>query len=107
LLHISRFLSFHLRQKKGSIAPPFSFPIPCLLEAKLDKWLVWKDRLTFILPVAGGLTAAAVGIRMLILTNFSNSGWEFMGRCGADALGFFLVAGICWLKKHPELGSED
>jgi len=44
---------------------------------------------------------------MLILTDFSNSGWEFMGRCGADALGFFLVAGICWLKTHPELDRED
>jgi hypothetical protein len=30
-----------------------------------------------------------------------------MGRCGADALGFFLVAGICWLKAHPELDRED
>jgi hypothetical protein len=79
------------------------------LEAKLNKqlWTVWKDRLTFILPVTGGLIAAAVGIRMLILTNFSDSGWEFMGRCGADALGFFLVAGICWLKRHPELGDEE
>jgi hypothetical protein len=79
------------------------------LEAKLNKqwWTVWKDRLTFILPVAGGLIAAAVGIRMLVLTDFSDSGWEFMGRCGADALGFFLVAGICWLKRHPELGDED
>ena len=44
---------------------------------------------------------------MLILTDFSNSGWEFMGRSGADALGFFLVAGICWLKTHPELDRED
>jgi hypothetical protein len=44
---------------------------------------------------------------MLILTNFSNSGWEFMGRCGADSLGFFLVAGICWLKAHPELDSSQ
>jgi len=70
-------------------------------------WPVWRNRLTFILPVAGGLVAAAVGIRMLILTDFSNSGWEFMGRCGADALGFFLVAGICWLKAHPELDRED
>jgi len=79
------------------------------LEAKLNKqsWLVWKDRLTFILPVAGGTIAAAVGIRMLVITNFSNSGWEFMGRCGADALGFFLVAGICWLKRHPEVGDEE
>jgi len=79
------------------------------LEAKLNKqwWPVWRNRLTFILPVAGGMVAAAVGIRMLILTDFSESGWEFMGRCGADALGFFLVAGICWLKTHPELGGED
>ena len=78
-------------------------------EAKLNRrwWLVWRDRLTFILPVAGGLVAAAVGIRMLVLMDFSNSGWEFMGRCGADALGFFLVAGICWLKTHPELDRED
>jgi len=44
---------------------------------------------------------------MLVLMDFSNSGWEFMGRCGADALGFFLVAGICWLKTHPELDRED
>lgn len=72
-----------------------------------QSWLVWRTRLTFILPMAGGLLAAAVGIRMLILTDFSNSGWEFMGRCGADALGFFLVAGICWLRAHPELDSED
>lgn len=72
-----------------------------------QSWLVWRNRLTFILPIAGGALAAAVGIRMLLLTNFSNSGWEFMGRCGADALGFFLVAGICWLKAHPELDSED
>lgn len=70
-------------------------------------WIVWKDRLMLILPIAGGLIAGAVGIRMLILTNFSDSGWEFMGRCGADALGFFLVAGICWLKTHPEVGDED
>jgi hypothetical protein len=72
-----------------------------------QSWTVWRDRLTFILPMAGGLLAGAVGIRMLILTNFSDSGWEFMGRCGADALGFFLVAGICWLKTHPELDRED
>lgn len=70
-----------------------------------QSWLVCRNRLAFILPVTGGLIAAAVGIRMLILTNFSNSGWEFMGRCGADSLGFFLVAGICWLKAHPELDS--
>jgi hypothetical protein len=68
---------------------------------------VWKSWLSFILPLTGGLIAAGVGFRMLILTDFSNSGWEFMGRCGADALGFFLVAGICWLKTHPELDSED
>jgi len=75
----------------------------------LDKrwWFVWRTRLTVILPVLGGLLATAVGIRMLILTDFSDSGWAFMGRCGADALGFFLVAGICWLKAHPELHSED
>ena len=72
-----------------------------------QSWLVWGNRLTFILPITGGLIAAAVGIRMLILTNFSNSGWEFMGRCGADSLGFFLVAGICWLKAHPELDSSQ
>jgi len=72
-----------------------------------EVWLVWKNWLSFILPLIGGLVAAAVGVRMLILTNFSDSGWEFMGRCGADALGFFLVAGICWLKKHPELSRED
>jgi hypothetical protein len=72
-----------------------------------QSWLVWRNRLTFILPITGGVTAAAVGIRMLILTNFSNSGWEFMGRCGADSLGFFLVAGICWLKAHPELDSSQ
>jgi hypothetical protein len=79
------------------------------VEAKLNNqsWLVWRNRLTFILPITGGLIAAAVGIRMLILTNFSNSGWEFMGRCGADSLGFFLVAGICWLKAHPELDSSQ
>jgi len=70
-------------------------------------WNVWKSWLSFILPLTGGLIAAGVGFRMLILTDFSNSGWEFMGRCGADALGFFLVAGICWLKTHPELDSED
>ena len=72
-----------------------------------QSWLVWRNRLTFILPITGGLIAAAVGIRMLLLTNFSNSGWEFMGRCGADSLGFFLVAGICWLKAHPELDSSQ
>jgi hypothetical protein len=79
------------------------------LETKLNKqgWLVWKDRLTCILPVFGGLIAAGVGIRMLILTDFSESSWEFMGRCGADALGFLLVAGICWLKTHRELDKED
>ena len=72
-----------------------------------QSWLVWRNRLTFILPITGGLIAAAVGIRMLILTNCSNSGWEFMGRCGADSLGFFLVAGICWVKAHPELDSSQ
>ena len=72
-----------------------------------QSWLVWRNRLTFILPITGGLIAAAVGIRMLILTNFSNSGWGVMGRCGADSLGFFLVAGICWLKAHPELDSSQ
>lgn len=72
-----------------------------------QSWLLWRTRLTIILPIAGGLIAAAVGIRMLILTDFSNSGWEFMGRCGADALGFFLVAGICWVKAHPELDNQD
>jgi hypothetical protein len=93
--------------EKGHYSRSFFFPK--FLEAKLNKqlWTVWKDRLTFILPATGGLIAAAVGIRMLILTNFSESGWEFMGRCGADALGFFLVAGICWLKRHPELGDEE
>lgn len=70
-------------------------------------WRVWKNWLSFILPTTGGFIAAGVGFRTLILTDFSNSGWEFMGRCGADALGFFLVAGICWLKAHPELDSED
>jgi hypothetical protein len=102
----SNIWGFLLRRKKGIITAHFSSPIP-FLEAKLDKWHVWKNRLTFVLPVAGGLIAAAAGIRMLILTNFSNSGWEFMGRYGADALGFFLVAGICWLKAHPELGGEE
>ncbi len=72
-----------------------------------QSWLLWRNRLTFILPIAGGLIAATVRIRMLILTDFSNSGWEFMGRCGADALGFFLVAGICWMKAHPGLDSQD
>ena len=70
-------------------------------------WLVWRDWLSFVLPMVGGFIAVAVGFRMLILTDFSDSGWEFMGRCGADALGFFLVAGICWLKTHPALSRED
>jgi hypothetical protein len=70
-------------------------------------WLVCRDWLSFVLPMIGGFVAVAVGFRMLILTDFSDSGWEFMGRCGADALGFFLVAGICWLKTHPALGRED
>lgn len=71
-------------------------------------WLGWRNWLSFILPLIGGVVAVAVGFRMLILTDFSDSGWEFMGRCGADALGFFLVAGICWLKAHPEeLSRED
>ena len=70
-------------------------------------WRVWRNWLGVILPMVGGFVAVAVGFRMLILTDFSNSGWEFMGRCGADALGFFFVAGICWLKLHPELGPED
>ncbi len=70
-------------------------------------WLVWRSWLSFVLPLIGGFIAAGVGFRVLILTDFSNSGWDFMGRCGADALGFFLVAGICWLKTHPELDIED
>lgn len=70
-------------------------------------WLVWRNWLSLILPLTAGAFAAGLGLRMLILTDFSNSGWEFMGRCGADALGFFLVAGICWLKAHPELYRED
>ena len=73
-----------------------------------ERWLAYRNWLSFVLPLIGGLVAGAVGVRMLILTNFSDSGWEFMGRCGADALGFFVVAGICWLKAHPEeLGRED
>jgi len=71
------------------------------------QWPVWRSWLSFVLPLTAGCVAAGVGLRMLILTGFSNSGWEFMGRCGADALGFFLVAGICWLKAHPELDSEE
>lgn len=76
-------------------------------EVNKQVWLVWRSWLSFILPLIAGFVAAAVGFRMLILTDFSESGWEFMGRCGADSLGFFLVAGICWLKTRPELDRED
>jgi hypothetical protein len=44
---------------------------------------------------------------MLILQDFSDSSWEFMGRCGADALGFFLVAGLGWLNTRDEFDREN
>ena len=62
--------------------------------------LKWKSRTLIVLPVIGGVVAAAVGIRVLIAHDFSSSAWEFMGRCGADSLGFFLVAGMGWLQFH-------
>jgi hypothetical protein len=93
----------HSSKKEALYAFPFSIFI--WLEAKLNRqaWLIWKNRLTLILPVTLGVVAAMVGIRMLILRNFSDSSWEFMGRCGADALGFFLVAGLGWLQNREEL----
>jgi hypothetical protein len=93
----------HFSKKEALYAFPFSIFIS--LEAKLNRqaWLIWKNRLTLILPVVLGVVAAVVGIRMLILRNFSDSSWEFMGRCGADALGFFLVAGLGWLQNREEL----
>ncbi len=66
-------------------------------------WLVWRNRLTFILPITGGLIAAAVGIRMLILTNFlflAGNSWA-----GAEPTRWdsFLVAGICWRRRTRSL----
>ena len=51
-------------------------------------WRVWRNWLGVILPMVGGFVAAAVGFRMLILTDFSNSGWEFMDAAAPMRWGF-------------------
>jgi hypothetical protein len=110
LFSTRRFIfDFAVFKKRSTIPAPFS--LFYFMEAKLNRqaWTIWKNRLMLILPVILGLVAAVVGIRMLILRDFSDSSWEFMGRCGADALGFFLVAGLGWLQTRDEFdrGNSD
>jgi peptidoglycan/LPS O-acetylase OafA/YrhL len=102
-------LTLQFSKKEARYLLPFPFFIS--LEAQLNRqaWTIWKNRLMLILPVILGVVAAVVGVRMLILRDFSDSSWEFMGRCGADALGFFLVAGLGWLQTREEFdrGNSD
>jgi peptidoglycan/LPS O-acetylase OafA/YrhL len=110
LFRTRRFiLTLQFSKKEARYLLPFPFFIS--LEAQLNRqaWTIWKNRLMLILPVILGVVAAVVGVRMLILRDFSDSSWEFMGRCGADALGFFLVAGLGWLQTRDEFdrGNSD
>ena len=70
-------------------------------------WVVWKNRAALIIPCIGGVLAVLAGLRVLVMRDFSDSAWDFMGRCGADSLGFFLVAIIFWYKAREANEEEE